>query len=327
MVVGLTYDLRSEYLAMGYGEEETAEFDRDDTVVAIESAIAALGHTTVRIGHLRSLMRRLSDGERWDMVFNIAEGMHGFGRESQVPSLLEAFEIPCTFADSVVLGIALHKSMCKHVVRSLGINTPDFALVSGLADIDSIRMKFPLFAKPVAEGTSKGVTDMSVIDTPKQLREMCEHLLKTFRQPVLVERFLPGREFTVGIVGTGDSAWAVGAMEVLTRAKVERAVYSYTNKDQCEELIDYRMADDDLARRSCDLALRTWRGLECRDSGRVDVRIDDAGEPSFIEVNPLAGLHPEHSDLPIMWSKTGRNYPDLIREIVTSTATRIKHTT
>jgi D-alanine-D-alanine ligase len=140
---------------------------------------------------------------------------------------------------------------------------------------------------------------------------------------VLVERFLPGREFTVGIVGTGDAAEVVGALEVVERQESGRMVYSYESKERCEELIDYRLAQDEQARASGALALAAWRGLGCRDAGRVDVRMDEAGNPGFIEVNPLAGLHPTHSDLPIMWRLAGRRYPDLVGRIVDSARLRV----
>jgi len=323
MLIGLTYDLRSEYLAMGYGAEETAEFDRDDTISSLEQALAGLGHRTVRIGRLHALMERLCRGERWDLVFNIAEGMHGYGREAAVPALLDAYRIPYTFSDPLVLALSLHKAACKRVVRDLGIRTPPFAVVASPEDIDTVDLAYPLFAKPMAEGTSKGITDHSVISSPGELRAVCLELLAAFRQPVLVERFLPGREFTVGVVGTGTGAEAVGAMEVVMRHRGKRLIYSYENKERCEELIDYHLATDREGRSACDLALAAWRGLGCRDAGRIDVRFDDTGEPSFIEVNPLAGLHPAHSDLPIMWGLAGRKYPDLIAAIVASASERV----
>ena len=103
MRIGLTYDLRADYLALGYCEEETAEFDRDETVQAIEASIRRLGHTTERIGNVFRLTEALARGDRWDLVFNIAEGMRGFGREAQVPALLDAYGIPYTFSDPLVM--------------------------------------------------------------------------------------------------------------------------------------------------------------------------------------------------------------------------------
>ncbi|MBI5014132.1 MAG: D-alanine--D-alanine ligase [Deltaproteobacteria bacterium] len=316
MRIGLTYDLRNDYLAEGYGELETAEFDRPDTIDAIEGALRELGHETDRVGHLRHLMGRLAAGHRWDLVFNIAEGLHGYGRESAVPCLLEAHDIPYTFSDPLVCALTLHKAMAKRVVRDLGVPTPDFAVVETPAGADAVDLPFPLFAKPVAEGTGKGVTPASKVATRNELRAVCEELLTAFRQPVLVETFLPGREFTVGILGTGAGAEALEVMEVVLRAEAESDVYSYVNKEHCEVLVEYRFPKDEAARAAQACALASWRALGCRDAGRVDVRADAAGTSHFLEVNPLAGLHPEHSDLPILCTAQGIAYRDLIRRIV-----------
>ncbi|MBU0479645.1 MAG: D-alanine--D-alanine ligase, partial [Proteobacteria bacterium] len=201
MKIGMTYDMRSDYLAAGFSEDETAEFDRDSTIDAIEDALAIMGHEPVRIGNLTSLVDRLAAGERWDLVFNIAEGLYGFGRESQVPALLDGYRIPYVFSDPLVLALTLHKGMAKHVVRDLGIATPDFAVIRTIEELNDLALPYPLFAKPVAEGTGKGVNATSRINSPGELATVCADLLATYRQPVLVETFLPGREFTVGIVG------------------------------------------------------------------------------------------------------------------------------
>ena len=156
MRIGITYDLRDDYLAMGYGLEETAEFDRADTIEAIEGALRQLRHRPERIGNIRELARRLVAGERWDLVFNIAEGVKGMGREAQVPALLEAYEIPYTFSDTLVNALTLHKGMAKRVVRDAGVPTAPFAIVEEPADIRDVGLPFPLFAKPAGEGTGKG---------------------------------------------------------------------------------------------------------------------------------------------------------------------------
>ena len=208
MRIGITYDLRDDYLALGFSDEETAEFDRIDTIEAIESALQGMGFETDRIGNIRSLIKRLASGDRWDMVFNIAEGLKGFGREAQVPALLDAYEIPYTFSDALVLALTLHKGMTKRVIRDLGIPTPDFAVIEAASDLDQVNLAFPLFAKPVAEGTGKGISAASKIGSQEELRSVCEDLLRRFNQPVLIETYLPGKEFTAGIVGTGKSARA-----------------------------------------------------------------------------------------------------------------------
>lgn len=322
--IGMTYDLRDDYLAEGYGEEDTAEFDRPETIEAIEQALLSLGYETARIGHVRSLARRLVQGDHWDMVFNIAEGLRGFGREAQVPALLEAFDIPYTFSDVLVLSLTLHKGMAKRVIRDMGIPTPDFAVIETEAQIAGIGLPFPLFAKPVAEGTGKGITAASKIETQTDLERICRSLLTTFQQPVLVETFLPGREFTVGIIGTGADAFATEVMEVLLKPQAERNVYSYFNKENFASLVEYRLVADDEARRAGETALAAWRGLGCRDAGRLDLRSDASGRPNFMEVNPLAGLHPQHSDLPIIFGLMGKTFSQLIDLIMHSALKRLK---
>jgi len=322
MRVGLTFDLRDHYLAAGYSAEDTAEFDNIETIEALAGALERLGLEVDRIGTVRQLAQRLVAGERWELVFNIAEGLKGVGREAQVPALLEAYDIPCTFSDTLVMALALHKGMAKRVVRDCGVPTAPFAVVETMADLAAIELPFPLFAKPIAEGTGKGVTPASRVASASALRKLCRQLLERYRQPVLVETFLPGREFTVGIIGTGASAEPVAVMEVILNAEAEAGVYSYVNKEECESRVVYRLAADEQAKAAGAVALAAWRALGCRDGGRVDLRQDAGGRPLFLEVNPLAGLHPTHSDLPIMCTLAGIPYDALIGRIVESARRR-----
>ncbi len=324
MQVGLTYDLRDDYVAAGFSKLETAEFDRPETIDAIETELIALGHTVDRIGGARQLTARLLDGHGWDLVFNICEGLHGFGREALVPAILDAYCVPYTFSDPLVCAVTLHKAVAKRVIRDHGLPTPDFALVESMEDLARIDMLLPLFAKPVAEGTSKGITTASVIRRRADLRRVCRELLETYREPVLVETFLPGREFTAGMIGTGASARVAGIMEVVLRPGADAEVYSYRNKEHCEELVQYRLLEEpDLGEAVGRLALDCWRALDCRDGGRVDIRCDWQGKPHFLEANPLAGMNPEHSDLPIICALRGIPYRDLMRWIIDSAAERI----
>ena len=322
MLVGLTYDLRQDYLALGFTQDQVAEFDSPRTLEAIEEVLQGLGHQTDRIGNLPRLVERLAQGESWDLVFNFAEGMGGFGREAQVPALLDYYGIPYTFSDPLTLSLTLHKGMAKRVVRDLGLATPDFAVVEEASQAAKVDLPWPLFAKPVAEGTGRGITACSKVTSRQELERVCAELLTRHQQPVLVETFLPGREFTVGIVGTGSQAKVIGVMEVTLRSAAEAEVYSYHNKENCEDLVRYRRVKGVEAGQAGELALAAWRGLGCRDAGRVDLRCDGAGEPSFLEVNPLAGLHPEHSDLPILCSLVGLPYVRLIEKILASAQTR-----
>jgi len=327
MRIGLTYDLRSEYLALGYSEEETAEFDREETVQGIESALQRLGHETDRIGNVQQLVKRLAQGNRWDLVFNIAEGMYGIGREAQVPALLDAYSIPYTFSDPLVMSLTLHKGLTKCVVRDRGIPTSEFHVVSSLEDVAGVRFSAPYFIKPVAEGTGKGISSNSIVRRRKDLPDACCRLIESRQQPVLVERYLPGREFTVGISGTGNAAQIIGTMEVLLLSSAEPGAYSYLNKENYEDSVQYhflRPDEDPLIAAVEDLALAAWRTLGCRDAGRLDLRCDARGRPQFIEVNPLAGLRPVHSDLCIICSMAGLTYDQLIERIVESAAARIR---
>lgn len=325
MNIGITYDLRDDYLKEGYGYEETAEFDRVDTIDAIDDALKGLGYVTDRIGNVRHLVGRLASGGTWDLVFNIAEGLHGVGREALVPALLDAYRIPYSFSDPLVLALTLHKGLTKTVIRAAGIPTADFAVIEDPADLRHINLPFPLFAKPAAEGTGKGISEASRVDTPEQLSVLCTKLMHEFRQPVLVETYLPGREFTAGIVGTDRNARVIGVMEVLFRKHhVGEKIYSFHTKAHYEELIDYVIPEPEVAHACSDVALAAWRALGCRDGGRVDIRMDSLGQPAFIEVNPLAGLNPVHSDLPIICRLRGIPFQELISWILDSAMQRIE---
>ena len=324
MIVGITYDLRSDYLKEGYTEEETAEFDKEDTIDAIDENLKVLGFETDRIGNIKALTKRLAKGDRWDIVFNISEGMYGIGREAQVPALLDAWNIPYIFSGPLVLSLTLDKAMTKRVVRDAGVPTADFCVIETISDIDNLKIPYPLFAKPLAEGTGKGIYSGSVITNKVQLKKQCSLLLEKFKQPVLVEKYLSGREFTVGIVGTGKYARSVGVMEIMLNNKAEKGVYSFHNKDNYIDLVDYTLAQGIIAEQCNKVALDAWKILGCEDAGRVDVRFDDKGICNFIEVNPLAGLHPVHSDLPILTRKNGISYNQLFKMIMDSALEKVK---
>ncbi len=327
MKIGITYDLRDDYIAAGFSETETAEFDRPDTIAAIDSALQLLGHSTDRIGNVWQLTRRLADGDRWDLVFNICEGLYGLGREAQVPALLDAFEIPYTFSDTSVLALCLHKGFTKSVIAEAGVPTPRSMVVEQISQLDGLSLNFPVFAKPVAEGTGKGINGRSIITSYAQLEAVCSWLLEEFRQPALVEEFLPGRELTVGIVGTGSRARVFGTMEVTLLPQAEQGVYSYTNKEYSEELCTYRLVrpdEDEEVRQAEQSALQAWQALGCRDAGRIDFRSNAWNQPQFLEANPLAGLHPTHSDLPMIGMFQGVTFTQLVGEIVESASARVR---
>lgn len=316
MRAGLTYDLREAYLAEGLDEEATAEFDAPETITAIEGVLKRRGFVTERIGAVHELAKRLVNGERFDLVFNIAEGLRGVARESQVPALLEAYGLPYTFSDPLTLALTLDKAMAKRVVRDHGIATAPFAVITKVAELDTLDLSFPLFVKPLAEGSGKGISATCRVTAAPILKEVGQRLLTRFCQPLLIESYLPGREFTVGMVGTGEDTKILGIMEVNLTASAESFCYSYENKADYQGRVEYRLADDKEAQKAAAAALAAWRALRCRDGGRVDLRSDGHGEPQFLEVNPLAGLHPVHSDLVILARLAGLDYSNLLGLII-----------
>ena len=325
MIIGLTYDLRSDYLAQGYSDEQVAEFDSEQTIAAIDDAIRKLGYKTDRIGGAKSLCSRLVAGQKWDLVFNIAEGLSGRFRESQVPSLLELYGIRYTFSDPAVCALTLDKDFAKRLILSSGLPTPKFKVINDISDLNHISLEYPLFVKPLTEGTGKGIDHNSRISSPQQLTEVCQDLLDRFAQPLLIEEFLPGREFTVGVLGNGSDAYVLGIMEIKLPYDTSGAIYSYLAKEQCEKLVDYvPYPKGSLYSRLVRLALDSYRVLQCRDAARVDIRCDRKGEPSFLEINPLPGLHPAHSDLPMIATQQGMPYTELINAIITTALSRYK---
>jgi len=322
--IGLVYDLRRDYTAAGFPVEIAAEFDSDETIDALDAAIRSLGHAVDRVGNARTLCARLVEGQRWDLVFNIAEGLAGRCRESQVPAVLELFNVPYTFSDPLVLAATLDKAVAKRLIASARVATPKFAVVETPADATAVKLDFPLFAKPLAEGSGKGIGDRSIASNGDELLALCCDLIARFNEPVLVEEYLPGREFTVGILGTGAAARALGTIGVEIVRDGAPAVYSYQNKELCEKFVRYTPLQPGRLRKSIEkLALAAYRILECRDAARVDVRLDKRDRPSFLEVNPLPGLHPTHSDLPMIATSVGMSYRELIGAIIDGACSRL----
>jgi D-alanine-D-alanine ligase len=190
--------------------------------------------------------------------------------------------------------------------------------------VADVTLPYPLFAKPIAEGTGKGIDRASCVKNSAELRAVCQTLLLKYDQPVLVEEFLPGREFTVAILGTGAKARVLGGMEVVLRPNANTSIYTYEMKDQYENFVDYHRLPRTPETEAVEaLALASYRALEVRDAGRVDIRMDRHGVPSFMEVNPLPGLNPEDSDLPIIARQEGVSYQEVIRTIIESALSRI----
>jgi D-alanine-D-alanine ligase len=325
MLIGLTYDLRSEYLAKGFSEEDVAEFDSEQTIDGIEAAIRKNGYQTERIGNAFSLVEKLVAGKRWELVFNFAEGLKGRNRESQVPAILELYGIGYTFSDPFVSALTLDKAMAKRLVRQAGLLTADFVVVENVAQLSGTTLKFPLFVKPLAEGTGKGIDKNSKIDSPEQLLEACSRIIERFKQPVLVEEYLPGREFTTAVLGNGLNAYALGTMEFTISKDAPSPDYSYKVKENWRQYVRYfPMPKGQLRTEVEELAVKSFRVLECRDAARVDIRLNKGGKPAFMEINLLPGMNRDNSDLPFIAYQEGLTFEQLIGIIIKNALERLK---
>jgi len=321
--IALCYDLKVDYLAAGFTPEQVMELDDEEVVAGLEGALTSLGFSVERVGRGAELARLLIAGRRWDLVFNITEGIFGRGREAQVPALCELFDQPYTFSDPVTCGITLDKAWTKRLVRDAGMPTAPFAVIQCLEDAEAVDLPLPLFIKPRAEGSSMGIEGPSLVLERASLVPLCLQMLPMFPAGLLVETYLEGREVTVGVVGCGASARPVAVMEVLYTHRARDRSYTASNKGQYLTNVRYRLLRrGTLARQAIRHALEVYRLLECRDAGRVDLRCDRHGTLQFLEINPLPGLHPVRSDLPIMARLAGIPYVDLLADIVASACER-----
>jgi D-alanine-D-alanine ligase len=320
MTIGLTYDLRSWYLERGYTMDETAEFDKEETVASLEAVLGRLGYETERIGNIFELVEKLAEGKRWDMVFNIAEGLYGDGRESVVPAILDQYRIPYVFSGPVVMGVSLNKYLARLVVEAAGVPVSPGIIAAKPGDIDNASsLSYPLFVKPVAEGTGKGITTRSVVHDHDSLVTLVTELLEKYHQAVLIEEYLPGREFTVGVTGNDNDVKVVGGMEVICK---DNLPYSVEVKENYQDIVRY-ISIDDTCRQECDdVALGAWHALNAVDACRIDMKADRNGRICFIEANPLAGLNPIHSDLPILSRLNGTGFDSLMEMIMNSARKR-----
>jgi D-alanine-D-alanine ligase len=316
--VGITYNLKKDFL---HREDQPIdsleEFDSEETIDAIGRVLQSEGHEVVKLGGDTGLIDRLRISPV-DIVFNIAEGIEGRNREAHIPALLEFLKIPYTGSDPLTLSLTLDKSMAKKVVRSEGIPTPGFMKAERMEDLQGLDLCYPLFVKLCYEGSSKGVRLDSKISDPATLRERAGWLLETYGPPILVEEFVSGPEFTVGILGNSDPT-VLGVMQIeIKGSHPDEAIYSLEVKREWEEKVRYHCPPPiplDLFKRIEEVALRAYRALDCRDVSRVDIRVGEDGVPYFLEVNPLPGLSPVYGDLPIMAGRMGWEYSRLIRTI------------
>jgi D-alanine-D-alanine ligase len=316
--VGITYNLKKDFsqredLPVDFLEE----FDSEETIDAIRKVLESEGHEVIKLGGDIGLIDRLRKTSI-DIVFNIAEGLQGRNREAHIPALLEFLNIPYTGSDPLTLSLTLDKAMAKRVVMTQNIPTPRFKKVERMEDLNGLDLRCPLFVKLCYEGSSKGVRlDSKVLD-PQSLEEKTRDLLKTYGSPLLVEEFVKGPEFTVGILGNEDP-FVLGVMQIEIKGRPpEESIYSLEIKREWEEKVQYHCPpsiDQNLLKKIEEVALRSYRALECRDVSRVDIRVGEDNTPYFLEINPLPGLSPVYGDLVIMARGMGWDYARLVKTI------------
>lgn len=315
--VGLAFNLKRLSPSAGCVQDDEAEYDAPSTIASIRSALESHGHVVVDLEADASFPSTLL-ASGVDVVFNVAEGAHGRSREAHVPSLLELLRVPYTGSDPTCMVLTLDKQLAKSVVQKAGVRTPPSVVMTTGDEPLPPDMRLPAIVKPVAEGSSKGVLPSSVATTESELRALAREMAGRYRQGALVEEYLPGREFTVGILG-GPKPTVLAPMEVVFTTDDEHPVYSFDHKLEPTSEVRYEVPakiGSELQREIIDLAERAFAALGCRDVARIDVRIDRDGHASFIECNPLPGLTPGWSDLCLIAEAAGIDYPTLIGRIL-----------
>ena len=315
--IGLAYNVKSEYVFKpGDPPDANAEFDNEDTIAVIEAALRAGGHQVVRLGHVRQLLQRLDDLKAIDIVFNLAEGDEGRNRESQVPIILEMLRVPFVGADGLSLGMTLDKIITKKLLIAEGIPTPRFAELSDPEKAWQVDLTYPLITKLRYEGSSKGITSSSLVNTPQELKAQVQRLVDTYHESVLVEEFIEGQEFTVAVIGNDPpEPQPVVQIKLDGTLDLGRRFYTFAHIRSGADYVCPAPIPEALREELQALALRTYQAVESRDFGRVDVRVDRAGRPSVLEINPLPSLSTE--DVFMYVAKVqGKTYAQVINRIL-----------
>ena len=313
-----------------------AEWDSPETIDAVERALSGLGEV-IRLEATPDFPQRLRE-TRPDIVFNMAEGLVGQNREAHVPAICEFYGVPYSGSDPFTLSLALHKARTKQMLQFYGIPTAPFALVDSIAETKAVRranlLRYPLFAKPVQEGSSKGITERNFIRDGEELLSVVGELLETYRQPVLLEEFLPGAEFTCGVIGNGKDARVLPLVgirfDVLPAGALPiygfEAKWIWDRPEQPLQMFDCPAPVSEPLRQAIEeVTLRAYRAIGCRDWSRVDVRLDARGVPNIVEINPLPGILPNPEDnscLPKAARAAGMGYDELIQSCLLAAAKR-----
>ncbi len=293
--VGLTYNVKSEFvLKPGDPPDMNAEFDHEDTVNHIEQALKEAGHEVIRVGGARRLLEQ-AGRLHVDIVFNIAEGYEGRNRESQVPILLEMMRIPCVGADGLTLGLTLDKVLTKKVLIAEDIPTPRFVEVTDADKLWTLDLAFPMIVKLRCEGSSKGLSEKSLVTTPEALHQQVRYLADTYKgSSIFIEEFIEGNEFTIAIIGNEQpEIYPVCQIALDGETNLGRKFFHWAYLRSGADYVCPARIPEALARRMQELALRTYQVVDCRDFGRVDFRVDRKGTPYVLEINPLPSLSTE----------------------------------
>ncbi|MDD5617801.1 MAG: ATP-grasp domain-containing protein [Candidatus Omnitrophica bacterium] len=296
-IIGFTYDVKEDMpLKDGDPIDLNAEFDHQETVDFIKESIESIGHKVLPIGNVGNLLKMLPD-LKVDIVLNICEGVNSRNREAQVPIILETFGIPYIGSDGLTMSLALDKIMSKKTFIADGIPTPRYIGIESPKDLINLdHMKFPMIVKMRYEGTSKGLSDKSVVYNDKELKKQAEFLFDTYKTPALIiEEMISGKEFTVPLIGN-DSVEALPSVQVIVDKKYDLGDIIYTFDFVTYPGVEYicpAKIDEKLEMQMRDLAIRTYKAVDCRDFGRVDFRVDKNNKPYVLEINPLPSLSPE----------------------------------
>jgi D-alanine-D-alanine ligase len=332
MKIGLSYDLKNEItLAREHPEDALEEYDSLETVDAIAAVLESLGHSVVKLSGCRKFLANILQSDV-DFVFNISEGRGNYrSREAQIPAVLEMLDIPYSGSDPQCLAVALDKPLTKKLVQAAGVRTPKWEVVGNRQKMEEVchdSFPLPAFIKPAFEGSSKGIRLGCRVEDRRQMARVTATTLEQYRQPVMIEEFISGDEVTVGVVGNSPPQ-ILGIMRILPRKRSNDFVYSLEVKRDWQNQVDYEcpaQLEAKVLKKITDFSLRAFNTLGCRDFARLDFRLDQKGMPCFLEINPLPGLNPKSSDLPIMAYKMGWNYQSLISSVLNAALERYQDT-
>ncbi|MEA5018322.1 MAG: ATP-grasp domain-containing protein [Erysipelotrichaceae bacterium] len=325
LTVGIVYNLKKGIKSKAVDEE--AEYDSVETLGAISEALSSSKINIELLEADQSILKKITN-TKVDIVFNIAEGLNGKGREAQIPALLSMLKIPFTGSDETTLCLALDKALTKRLVSTYHIKTPRYLLVkAGDLKPQTSTLKYPLIVKPNAEGSSKGVNFKSVVRNKKELLNVLQESNAVYNCDMLIEEFIDGREFTVGILGNGSTKRVFEPMEIVYRNRNEFNIYSYEVKQDYDKYVTYQcpssISQSIIAKMKKD-SEKIFDILGCLDFARIDFRVSDDEQVYFIEINPLPGLAYGYSDYPMLAAFNNVDYQTLVNSILMSAVDRYK---